>query len=96
MSDATIICFNCAASNTVPAPVGRKDECEQCGSDLHACLNCRFHDVTSYNECKESQADKVQDKDRANFCSYFEPGDGSDANSGMDDFLSAAEALFKK
>lgn len=96
MSDASIICFSCSHKNQVSLPVPRKDECEKCGYDLHACLNCRFYEANSYNECKEPQADKVQDKDRANFCSYFEPGSGNGAANKSSDLLSAAEALFKK
>ena len=33
--------------------------------------NCAFYSETSYNECKESQADRVLDKEKANYCDYF-------------------------
>ena len=95
MPEATISCFNCSHKITVSLPVPRKDDCEKCGYDLHACLNCRFYEANSYNECKEPQAEKVQDKDRANFCTYFEPGDGNNNGDKSSDLLSAAEALFK-
>jgi hypothetical protein len=42
-------------------------------------------------------ADPVLEKERANFCSFFEPADpgtGGDHDAG-DDLLEAAEALFK-
>ena len=52
--------------------VGRRDTCPSCSADLHACLNCRHHDRSSYNECRESQAERVLDKDQTNFCDYFE------------------------
>ena len=38
------------------------------------CLNCRFHDPNAYNECRESSAERVRERDRANRCEYFSPG----------------------
>lgn len=55
-------------------PFGRRDECPRCGRDVHCCLNCRFYDPHAANECREPQAERVLDKDRANFCDYFLPG----------------------
>ena len=76
--------------------VGRKDECPHCSGDLHICLHCKFYDPGSYNDCRESSADLVKDKERSNFCDYFEPGRSQDKGPAKDDLLAAAEALFKK
>ena len=51
--------------------IGRKDMCPFCNTDLRCCLNCRFYDARVYNQCRESQAERVLDKDRSNFCDYF-------------------------
>lgn len=51
--------------------VGRKETCPFCGADLRCCLNCRFYDERIYNQCRETQAERVLDKDRSNFCDYF-------------------------
>jgi hypothetical protein len=51
--------------------VSRYDTCPHCGCDLHCCLQCKFYDPGSYNECKEVMAERVVDKDRSNFCDYF-------------------------
>lgn len=51
--------------------IGRKDTCPCCDADLRCCLNCRFFDGRVYNQCRESQAERVLDKDRSNFCEYF-------------------------
>lgn len=51
--------------------VGFRDECISCKSDLHVCKNCLYYDHASYNECRESQAERVLEKERANFCDYF-------------------------
>ena len=55
----------------IKTPVGRKDVCPSCGSDLRCCLNCTFHALGTYNECKEPQAERVVEKERSNFCDYF-------------------------
>jgi hypothetical protein len=49
------------------------------------------------NECRESQADRVVEKEKANFCDYFKPSGSSSGNAASRDSLkSAADALFKK
>ena len=93
---AEFSCFSCQGSVTQEGTVGRRDDCPHCGADLHVCLNCRFYDQTAYNECKEPQAERVLEKDRSNFCDYFEPGRKGESGPSKDDLLSAAEALFKK
>ncbi len=92
-----IFCFSCKKSNTFQEKVGFRDECMHCRADLHACKNCEFYDVKAYNECRESSADVVREKDRANFCDFFNPRKGE---LSLDDqkakLKAAAEALFKK
>lgn len=34
---------------------------------------CRFYDVSKAKHCAEPVAEPVADKQRANFCGYFEP-----------------------
>ncbi len=53
--------------------VGFRDECPQCDRPLHVCLNCGFYDPAYNNQCRETQAERVVDKDRFNFCEYFRP-----------------------
>lgn len=54
----------------------RKDTCPFCGRDLHACVQCQFYDKNAYNECRETQAERVVDKEKGNFCGYFELAGG--------------------
>jgi len=56
---------------------GRADTCPACDADVHCCRNCDFYDSGSYNECRESQAERVLEKDRSNFCDYFAFRQGS-------------------
>ncbi len=93
-------CFSCNASTELAAGerVGFRDDCPECGSDLHVCRNCTHHDPSAYNECREPNAERVNDRERANRCDYFAPGEregGGDApvrHKSRDDL----EALFKK
>ena len=77
--------------------VSRNETCPHCGRDLRCCVQCKFYDLGSYNECKEVSAERVFDKERANFCDYFNIK-GSKANvSGKEAMAKQAlEDLFKK
>ncbi len=90
-------CFHCQSVNTSESKIGFRDECLKCRSDLHVCKNCEFYDVKSYNECRETSADVVREKDRANFCDFFSANKGG---GGVNDekarLKAAADALFKK
>jgi hypothetical protein len=53
--------------------VGRRDTCPKCDADLHACRNCQFYDPGKHNQCAETRAEWVRDKEAANYCAYFQP-----------------------
>lgn len=90
-------CFSCGKESSFADRVGRRDECSYCGADAHVCKNCEFYDEKAYNECRETSADVVREKERANFCDYFKPGGGGNAAVDKAAALrAAAEALFKK
>ena len=78
------ICFSCKGELQIESAPGRGDECARCGADLKICRNCRHHDSSSYNECGENQAERVVEKERANFCDYFEFAD-TDTDGGKED-----------
>lgn len=93
--------FHCFSCQKELALVGNKvsfrEECPHCRSDVHVCKNCEFYDPKAYNECRESSADVVREKDRANYCEYFSPRFGQgEQKSKADALRAAAEALFKK
>jgi hypothetical protein len=57
-------------------PAGRvliRDTCPKCDYDLHVCRNCRFYDPAKHNQCAETQAEWVRDKEASNYCDYFPP-----------------------
>jgi hypothetical protein len=72
MSDRVkVTCYACGSNSEVPRPVSRRETCAACGMDLRCCLNCRFHDPSAYNECREPAAERVVEKDRSNVCDHF-------------------------
>jgi hypothetical protein len=77
--------------------VGRRDLCPGCGAELRACRSCRHFDPNVAKSCKEPFAEVPMDKDSANFCEFFQIGEGSvSAATSRENLMSAAEALFRK
>lgn len=69
----------------------RQDECRACHAALHACKLCKFYDTTVAKHCREPIAEEVRDKDRANYCDYFEPRPAAYSNN-PEQQTSAAQA----
>lgn len=82
-------------------PAGRvltRDTCPKCDYDLHVCLNCRFYDPAKHNQCAETQAEWVRDKEASNYCDYFSPNpalSGCKLSSPTDDAKKKFSSLFK-
>ena len=68
-------CWKCREKIAYPSGshVGTLDVCPKCGANLHACRNCQFYDPGKHNQCAETQAEWVRDKEAANYCEYFRP-----------------------
>lgn len=97
MAEIRLSCFKCSGELVLLQGFSRREECLHCGADVHVCKNCKFYDRNAYNECLEPSADCVKDKERTNFCDYFQLITGSNpTKSSKDDLVAAAEALFKK
>ena len=92
-----IECFNCGASLELEAgeKIFRSEECPSCFGKVRVCLMCRFYDPTHYNECRESEAERVIHKDRANYCEYFSLPGGPTEEEKARDYLQEAQSLFK-
>ena len=54
-----------------PLPLARLAECPGCRSQLHVCRMCEFFDTAVADSCREPVADRVLEKERANFCGYL-------------------------
>jgi hypothetical protein len=93
----SVTCFKCGSA--IPeSGLGRQDTCEKCGADTRCCRNCRHYDRSRNNECAEEQAGRQVDKEKGNFCEWFQPRAGGVGAGGpaKQDLKSAADALFKK
>lgn len=88
-------CHSCRKEVPLSGRVGFRDECPHCGADFHSCVYCLFHDSGAYNECREPNAERVGDKEKANRCEYFQPAAEQGAAPPAD-ARAKLEALFKK
>ena len=90
-------CFKCGKEVKVVERVGRGESCPSCGTDLHCCFNCEFYDPVSYNECRETVAERVLEKDRSNFCDHFQmAAERLKKAAKIEDTKKRLEELFKK
>jgi hypothetical protein len=61
------------------------------------CKLCEFYSIAVAKHCRETIAEEVKDKQRANFCDYFKPQAGAFSSVGTDAATRAKtelEALF--
>ena len=86
-----MICWKCKREIPLEKPA-RSDECPLCHADLHVCKACDFYESGAHNDCRESSAEFVSDKERGNFCDYFRLRALSRLDSGASSGKSKADA----
>jgi hypothetical protein len=95
-----LVCWKCGNSlAALSLPLLRLDECKQCGAQLHACKLCEWYDVRVAKHCRETIAEEVRDKERANFCDYFKAKENAwsgQAASAADTAKAKLDELFGK
>lgn len=73
MSDE-IVCYRCGASlASLTLPFSRRDMCPGCSVHVHVCRMCAYFDPAVPGQCREEDAEEVHEKERVNFCEWFEP-----------------------
>jgi ribosomal protein L40E len=96
--NSELVCWRCGAPlSGLPLPLGRTVECESCHADLHVCRMCEFYAPGVSKQCRETVAEEVRDKERANFCDYFRPLPGAYSprdDSALDRARAGLDALF--
>ncbi len=65
------LCHACKKELQISKKIARQEECPFCRADLYCCLNCKFYDRTSSQNCREPVAERVKDKHKANYCDFF-------------------------
>lgn len=93
-----LVCWQCGEPlRGVPRPIRRLTRCPTCRADLHVCRLCRHYDPGVLGECRHDRAERVVDKEQANFCTYFRPRPGAHApasGEAADAARGELEALF--
>jgi len=93
------VCHACTKELALGREIGRRDECPYCHADLACCLNCKFHDRSAPKQCREPIAELVREKDKANYCDFFqfkETTAGAPVKDGETASRKALDDLFKK
>jgi hypothetical protein len=81
----SLVCWKCGASLAdLSLPLRRLDECRQCHAELHVCKMCEWYSISVAKHCRETVAEEVKDKERANFCDYFKPRPGAYSGANLD------------
>ena len=95
-----VFCYKCkklVSHIEAGTKISRQETCPHCMASLRCCKMCQFYDLTAYNECKENIAERIIDKEKANFCDYFLLSNGQkQTGPGKQALFNAADALFKK
>jgi len=97
MSDWTFSCWSCRQTTVLQDKVTRGDECPHCRVDMRSCKNCEYYAPGSHNDCAETIAEYVSDKDRSNFCGMYKAFTGERAPAeNVDAAKAKLDALFAK
>lgn len=92
-------CWNCGREIGTTERVEFRARCPGCDEPAHVCLNCGHYAPELYNQCRETMAERVVDKQAQNFCEFFLPHGGSAGRASSDSGAAARsrlEALFAK
>jgi hypothetical protein len=87
-------CYRCRSEMSFEGRVLREATCPSCHSDVHVCVNCRFYDRSAHNQCRDVAAEFVRDKERANFCEFFELAGGPNTSGKPSSGKAAFDSLF--
>ena len=68
----TFHCYNCGKTLALSCLPGRSERCLECGADLRVCRNCVSWAPELAYQCSDRRAEEVADKERGNFCEYFD------------------------
>jgi len=89
-------CWKCGWEWPDTRPPPFKEACPECLSYLHACKSCKFYNANVAGDCRNPDAEPVQNKEGHNFCEEFvmvdrdpETGEELDArtSAGRDKFF---------
>ncbi len=93
-ASSDLVCWRCGHTlKEIPRPITRLSRCIECRADLHVCRLCRHYDRTVLGQCRHERAERIVDKELANFCTYFRPRPDAHSGSGNDKQRKARDEL---
>ncbi len=79
-------CWKCGKSYEIPEQkLMFRAECDECGSYLHCCRNCKHYKPGLPNDCWIPNTEPVVDREVRNLCEEFEPLGEQIKKSAADD-----------
>jgi len=101
-SDMSGTCWKCGRA-LAGVEYSRRESCPGCDAETRVCRNCRHYDPRNSSACREPHAELVGEKEKPNFCEFFQPGSPEPAGGGAGQPPSgerkakdAFDSLFKK
>ncbi len=79
-----LICWSCGRPTDITHKPTRNDYCPHCDAGLRTCRGCRHFDPTRRSQCRETIDAPVRDKDKNNFCDWFQPRQATKRAGGVD------------
>ena len=75
MVEEGLLCWNCGRTTGIEGRVTRSDSCPHCLADLRCCRGCRHFQPLRRFQCKESVETNIVNKEKNNFCDFFQMRD---------------------
>ncbi len=72
LKEEGLLCWSCGRPSGSKGSVTRHDQCQNCLADLRTCRGCRHFDPTRRHQCRENVDHPVLNKNKANFCDFFQ------------------------
>ena len=101
MTEEGLLCWNCGKPTGIVGRVTRMDSCVYCMADLRCCRGCRHFDPNSHLQCREHISTPVKDKEKNNFCDFFQkrnvvkkPGGIRTSTDSKEDLKKRFDSLF--
>ncbi|NOY88490.1 MAG: hypothetical protein GXO93_03745 [FCB group bacterium] len=83
MNTEGLLCWNCGQPTGITGRVMRADSCTDCLADLRCCRGCRHFDPTRRFQCKEPIETNIANKEKNNFCDFFQKRDAVKTAGGV-------------
>ena len=96
MAEAGLLCWSCGRPTGIEGKVTRSDSCPQCLADLRCCRGCRHFDPTRRFQCREVVETNVTNKEKNNFCDFFQMRDAVKRPGGISASRDSKEVHKKK